>query len=245
MEMPGRSSGRPDFAGLLSRTTNFSLLVSTLPEAELWRLLQEVVAAEITLEDDVVRRLDSRMQGFMFLQDCVVNRNVRIEFARSPEHLAFLRDAAGSRNVSMSDETFMELVETNDAASLACFARNEQMKPHHLFYIVTVLAKSPHGQEMLASVDDARITLKKALESQEQLQEMKLMRWAQAVLGGQVNIDDISKHHVLAGVAHSNDDPRALWRVYLNLKRLDDLTLKQLFPAAGVTPAGLNPRSLH
>lgn len=187
-----------------------SRLFMQLPEAEQWRLLQDLVASEIELEDSTIRQLDDRMQGYLFVQDYVQNRAVRIEFARSSRHMHYLRDVAGSKNVWMDDEEFTQLVEENDPATLACFARSTRMKPHQLFYIEHKLAVHPHGHEMLATSYDTRITLKKALETQENSPEMPLMLLAEAT------------------VAHSGDDPRSLWRAYLNLKSLDLKMVREL-----------------
>lgn len=191
-----------------------SALFGQMPEAEQWRLLQDDVASEIEFEDNAIRQMDVRMQGFLFVQEYVQNRAVRIEFARSAEHMPYLRDAAGSKNVWMDDEEFTELVEANDSASLACFARSTSMKPHQLFYIEQKLAAHPHRQEMLATSYDTKITLIKALESQENSPEMPLILLAEAT------------------IAHSSSDPRTLWRAYLNLKSLDREMVRELLAEA-------------
>jgi hypothetical protein len=98
----------------------------------------------------------------------------------------------------MDDEEFTELVSQDDSATLACFARSEQMKPHHLAYIEYKLAAHPHRQELLATSYDTSITLKKALECQGDSREMTLFRQARA------NVE-------------SNDDPRIVWQAYLEL----------------------------
>jgi len=135
----------------MNANSNFGFLFEQLPEQELWRLLQDLIASEIELANGAIAQLDDRMQGFLFLQEYVTNREVRIEFARSQENMPYLRDAAGSRNVWMDDEEFTELVSQDDSATLACFARSEQMKPHHLAYIEYKLAAHPHKQELLAT----------------------------------------------------------------------------------------------
>ena len=182
----------------MNANSNFGFLFEQLPEQDLWRLLQDLIASEIELANGAIAQLDDRMQGFLFLQEYVTNREVRIEFARSQENMPYLRDAAGSRNVWMDDEEFTELVSQDDSATLACFARSEQMKPHHLAYIEYKLAAHPHKQELLATSYDATITLKKALECQGDSWEMALFRQAREAV-------------------ESNSDPRALWRAYLNL----------------------------
>jgi len=182
----------------MNANSNFGFLFEQLPEQELWRLLQDLIASEIELANGAIAQLDDRMQGFLFLQEYVTNREVRIEFARSQENMPYLRDAAGSRNVWMDDEEFTELVSQDDSATLACFARSEQMKPHHLAYIEYKLAAHPHRQEILATSYDTTITLKKALECQGDSWEMALFRQAREAVD-------------------SNADPRMLWRVYLDL----------------------------
>ena len=168
----------------MNANLNFDLLFNQLPEQELWQLLQDLIASEIELPDHTIEQLDDRMQGFLFLQECVNNREARIRFAQSSEHMTYLRDAAGSQNVWMSDEEFSGLVDADDSATLACFARSEQMKPHHLAYIEYKLGVHPHRYELLASSYEASITLKKALESQGNSWEMALFRLARTALDG-------------------------------------------------------------
>jgi len=204
----------------MNANLNFESLFEQLPEQELWRLLQDVIAAEVELADGAIERLDDRMQGFLFLQEYVNNREARIEFARSPEHMPYLRDAAGSHNVWMDDQEFGELVNQDDPVTLACFGRCDQMKPHHLAYIEHKLKVHPHRQDSLATSYETRITLKKALESQGNSWEMALFRLARTALDGTGN---------------SNGDPRALWRAYQNLKGLDEKTLRGLLADAGMS----------
>lgn len=203
-------------------------LIRTLPEQELWQLLQNIIDHEIELEDDTVAQLDDRMQGFLFLQEYVGNRPARIEFARAPRHMSYLRDAAGSRNVWMSDEEFSQLVGLGDSLTLACFARSEQMKPHHLVYIVHKLAMQPHRDSLLATSDDARITLKKTIESQGNSPELALMRLAKAALDGSPAVENLLEQHVPHAQLLPDGDPRGLWQAYLNLKNLDGKVIREL-----------------
>jgi hypothetical protein len=201
----------------MNANMNFEVLFNQLPEQELWLLLQDVIASEVELTDGIIQQLDDRMQGFLFLQDYVTNREARIRFAQSTEHMAYLRDAAGSHNVWMDDDEFTGLVNDNDSTTLACFARSEQMKPHHLAYIEYKLGLHPHRQELLASSYDTTITLKKALESQGNTWEMALFRLARTALDG------------------SKRDPRELWQAYLNLKNMDEDTVRELLAAADLS----------
>lgn len=196
---------------------NFEVLFNQLPEQELWHLLQDVISSETELSNGSISQLDDRMQGFLFLQEYVTNREARIRFALSSEHMPYLRDAAGSRNVWMDDQEFTELVNSDDSATLACFARSEQMKPHHLAYIEYKLGMHPHRHELLASSYDTTITLKKALEFQGNTWEMALFRLARAALDG------------------SKADPRELWQAYLNLKSMDKETVRELLSAADLS----------
>ena len=61
-------------------------LIKTLPEKELWALLQDIIDREIALKDDTIRQLDDRMQGFLFLQEYVTNREAR-GFRNEQRHL--------------------------------------------------------------------------------------------------------------------------------------------------------------
>ncbi len=201
----------------MNANLNFEVLFNQLPEQELWSLLQDVIDSEVELDDHSVLQLDDRMQSFLFLQEYVVNREARIRFATSPRHMTYLRDAAGSRNVWMDDEEFTSLVNADDSITLACFARSEQMKPHHLAYIEHKLGVDPHREELLATSWDTRITLKKALEFQGNTWEMALYRLARTALDG------------------SKGDPRELWQAYLNLKNMDKKTVRELLLDAGLS----------
>ena len=157
MEAPRNHANYSNFSPLAPALQELDVMILQLPEPAQWQLLQEIIDRGLVLRDETVRELDTHMQGALFLQDWVENRRARIEFARSPRHMAYLRDAAGSRNVWMDDNEFGSLVEQDDSMALACFARSEIMRPHHLMYIGHKLAIEPHGNEVLAGVDDARI----------------------------------------------------------------------------------------
>lgn len=226
-------------------------MIGRVPEQRLWRELQDVISARRELDDTTVRRLDSQMQGFLFLQEHVSNRRARIAFARSKQHMPYLRDAAGGRNVWMSDAEFGDLVELDDAETLACFARSEQMDPHQLMYIEYKLALHPHGRDMLATSYDAMITTKKALELRGHTRGMALMRLAKAALEGSADIETGLAERVRHSVVVDSNDPRALWRAYMNLKSLDGDTLKELLQHSSRSNSGLagssgnGTRSVH
>lgn len=220
---------------MMNPDVSFDALFARLSEQDMWRLLQDVIASEVELSDDTINQLDSRMQGFLFLQEYIDNRKARIAFARSKAHMAYMRDAAGSRNVWMSDSEFTEIVNEDDSETLACFARSEQMKPHHLLYIEYKLAKHPHAQEMLASSYDAMITAKKSLELHGNTKEMALMRLAKAAIEGSPGLETAISDRVPGAVVPSHNDPKALWRAYLNLRNLDQDTLRELLEAAGLS----------
>lgn len=226
-------------------------MIGRVPEQRLWRELQNVVDSGRELDDTTVRRLDSHMQGFLFLQEHISNRRARIAFARSKQHMPYLRDAAGSRNVWMNDAEFSDLVELDDAETLACFARSEQMDPHQLLYIEYKLALDPHGRDTLATADDAMITAKKALELRGHSRNMALMRLAKAALEGSADIETGLAERVRRSVALDANDARALWRAYLNLKSLDVETLQELLrdssrsSARPLSSSGQGPRSVH
>lgn len=235
----------------LADVQDLDALVRSLPEQELWQLLQELIDREIGLGDDTVRQLDDRMQGFLFLQEYVGNRSARIEFAQSSRHMSYLRDAAGSRNVWMTDAEFSALVAQGDSATLACFARSEQMKPHHLMYIEHKLAMEPHQDALLASSYDTRITLKKAIERQGNSPELAMMRLARAALEGSAEVESVLNKHLPGMMMLPNGDPRGLWQAYLNLQSLDALALRELLEGTRLSssrPEGTsrnNSQSLH
>ncbi|MFC1796127.1 hypothetical protein ACFL1V_03420 [Pseudomonadota bacterium] len=165
-----------------------SNLFDRLPEQALWQLLRGVIATRAELSDEAIMKLNDSMQGQLFYESQVHNRLARIAFARSAENIIFMRDAAGSKNVWMDDEEFSSLVGLNDSETLACFARCEQMKPHHLFLIKQKLAADPHRSEFLATSYDTAITLMKALEVQGNTPEMSWMRQASETATGAVQL---------------------------------------------------------
>ena len=205
----------------MSNGHRLEVMISRLPEQQGWKLLQNAIDSRVELDDQTVRNLDSRMQGLLFLQDHITNRKARIEFARSKEHMPYLREAAGSRNVWMTDQEFTELVEQNDSETLACFARSEQMRPHHLLYIEYKLAVNPHREESLATAYDAMIAAKKAIEAKGSTGEVALIRLAKAALEGSADVETLIYSRAPGAVSVANGDPRALWRAYMNLRRLD------------------------
>jgi hypothetical protein len=223
----------------MNANLDFDTLIEQLPEPELWRLLQDVIAQEIELEDGTIRRLDGRMQGFLFTQEYVTNRVARIDFATSPQHMAYLRDAAGSRNVWMTDDEFTELVARDDAATLACFARSEQMRPHHLAYIEHKLSVHPHGNEMLATSYDASITIKKAVERGGNARETALFRLAKAALDGPGSFGDLLERRLPGAIDQVSGDPRALWQAYLNLVSLDEWVIRELLDSMAMSTSRL------
>ncbi len=208
------------------------VIMNGLPERERWRMLQSAIDQRVEWSDESVLRLDARMQGLLFLQEYVQNRAARIAFARSPANMPYLRDAAGRRNVWMSDAEFDLLVEQNDAETLACFGRGEAMRAHHLMYIEHVLAARPHRRPELATAEDARITTSQVLEKRGVTREVALMRLARAALGGRGHVSPQLQRRVFSAVVHPADEPRALWRAYLNLAALDEATLTELLEAA-------------
>jgi hypothetical protein len=106
------------------------------------------------------------------------DRRARIAYARDARHAVFLRDAAGSNQVWMVDDEFAELVQLDDAVSLACFGRSETMQPHHLAFIAYKLSVDPHRREVLADADEVRLTLRKALDLFGSSQPWRLMKQA-------------------------------------------------------------------
>ena len=155
-----------------------AILFDRLPEKALWQLLRGAIATRAELPDEAIMKLDDSMQGQLFYEGHVQNRRARIAFARSAEHIIYMREAAGGKNVWMEDEEFAGLVELNDSVTFACFARCDQMRPHHLLFINHKLAADPHRSEFLASSYDTRITLMKALEVQGNTPELSWMRQA-------------------------------------------------------------------
>jgi hypothetical protein len=236
----------PNFSPLAPALQELDVMILQLPEPEQWRLLQEIIDRGLVLRDETLSKLDAHMQGALFLQDWVENRRARIEFARSPAHMAYLRDAAGSRNVWMEDDQFGSLVAQDDSMTLACFARSETMQPQQLMYIVQKLAAEPHGNEVLAGADDARITLKKAVEVHGNSPELALMRLASAALQGTADL-----HAALEAAMPCRGLPRDLWSAYINLKKLDRRVISELLDAAWVSSgrpvsaSGYGGRFLH
>ena len=226
-------------------------MIGRVPEPQLWRALQEIARTGTDLDEITFERLDGHMQGYLFLQEHINMRKARIAFARSPSNMAYLRDAAGSRNVWMTDAEFGELVEQDDAETLACFGRCEDMEPHHLLYIEYSLTKQPHRNDTLASADEAMITTKKALERRGSTRSMALMRLAKAAIEGSADIETSLAARLRRSVAVAGDEPRVLWEAYLNLESLDVKTLVHLIEqgaASSDRPAGSSGivlRSVH
>jgi hypothetical protein len=200
-----------------------SLLFDKLPEIALWPLVEGAITTKADLRDDAVRKLNESMQGHLFLEDHVLNRRVRIEYARSPGNIVYMREAAGSKHVWMEEEVFSELVEVNDSRAFACFARCEHMKPHHLMYIEHKLEIDPHGHEFLGTSYDAKITLKKALELQGHARELAYMKLALMVLDIAAGED---------GRKPEKRDPKLLWHTFLNLTKLDFAAAQDMLEAA-------------
>ena len=235
----------------MNRKTAMQAFSGNLQEKQMWRALQDIVDSGEEIDDDIVKGLDRRMQGFLFLQENVNTREARTAFARCPRNMPYLRDAAGSRNVWMSDAEFNELVEEGNSETLACFARSEHMNPHQLMYIEYALRLNPHRNAELATADDAMITSRKVLGQRGGGHPLALMRLAKAALEGNTGLKTDLAERLRRSVVVSADDPRALWRAYLNLKALDAETLQGLLEAADmsrdrpVTTSGLGIRSLH
>jgi hypothetical protein len=190
-----------------------SQLFDLLPEDALWQILRGAIATRAQLSDEVIMNLDDSMQGQLFFESHVLNRRSRIDFACGGDHLIYLREAAGTRNVWMNDEEFTRLVELNDSITFACFARCEQMKPHHLLFIQHKLAQDPHQSGFLASSYDAKITLMKALEVQGNSQELN---WMRQVLEGLLSFDGCPGSS--SGSLPGPRNTESLWRNYLNIK---------------------------
>lgn len=235
----------------MKKETALQAFSGTLQDQQKWRALQEIVDTGAEIDDAIVRQLDRRMQGFLFLQENVNNREARIAFARCPRNMPYLRDAAGSRNVWMSDAEFSELAEENLPESLAAFARSEHMDPHQLMYIEYVLSLRPHRVAELAGADDAMITMRKVLSQRSGGRGLALMRLAKTALAGSPEVGTRLTERLRRSVVVPADDPRALWRAYLNLKALDGETLRGLLEAAHVSSerqeltSGQGGRSLH
>ena len=125
------------------------------------------------------------------------------------------------------------------------------MRPHHLLYIEYKLALNPHRQESLATAYDAMIAAKKTIEVKGRTGEVALIRLAKAALEGSADVETLLFSRAPGAVAVSNGDPRALWRAYLNLRRLDHETLVSLLKDAGQSTTGpelasqFSTRSLH
>jgi hypothetical protein len=200
-----------------------SLLFGKLPEKALWPLVEGAITTKADLRDDAVRKLNESMQGHLFIEEHVMNRRVRIEYARSPGNIVYMREAAGSKHVWMEEEIFSELVEVNDSRTFACFARCEHMKPHHLMYIEHKLEIDPHGHEFLGTSYDAKITLKKALELQGQARELAYMKLALMVLDIASGEDSRKP---------KKRDPKLLWHTFLNLSKLDLAVAQDMLEAA-------------
>ena len=236
---------------MMNNGQRLEVMISRLPEPERWKLLQNAIDSRVELDDRTVCSLDSRMQGLLFLQDHITNRKARIEFARSKKHMPYLREAAGSRNVWMTDREFSELVEQNDSETLACFARSEQMRPHHLLYIEYKLAVDPHREASLATAYDAMIAAKKSIEARGTTGEVALIRLAKAALEGSADVETLIYSRAPGAVSVSNGDPRGLWHAYMNLRRLDRKTLVGLLNDVGTSTTGpvmtsrFSPRAVH
>jgi hypothetical protein len=195
----GRALAMNEKNGVLSDWDWISNLFGRLPEAALWQLLRGAIATRAELPDEAIMKLNDSMQGQLFCESHVQNRRARIAFARCANHITFMREAAGGKNVWMEDEEFSALVDLNDSVTLACFARCDQMKPHHLFFIKNKLETDPHHSALLATSYDTAITLMKALEVQGNTPEMAWMRQA----------------------SESAENTGQLWQRYLEIKTGD------------------------
>jgi len=225
----------------MNTPSRFETMMNGLPERERWRMLQSAIDRRLDWTDEVIGRLDSRMQGLLFLQDHVRNSAARIAFVRDRRNMSYLRDAAGSRNVCMSDAEFDQLVEENDSETLAGFGRCTAMQPHHLLYIEHQLERLPHRQPALASAYDVKITARKVLEAIGVTREVALFRLARAALCGPGRASPQLQRRIFSSVVHPASEPRALWRAYLNLAALDPATLTELLAASRMSndrPAG-------
>ena len=216
----------------MNTQTRLEIMMNGLPERERWRMLQDTIDRRMDWPDETIGRLDTRMQGLLFLQEHVGNVAARIAFVRDRNNMAYLRDAAGSRNVCMSDAEFDELVEENDSETLAAFGRCVAMQPHHLLYIEHQLDRLPHRQAALASAYDVKITARKVLETTGVTREVALLRLARAALSGPDGANSEIQRRIFSSVVHPASEPRALWRAYLNLAALDPATLTELLDAS-------------
>lgn len=226
--------------------TRFETMMNGASERERWRMLQDAIDRRDDWPDETIGRLDTRMQGLLFLQDHIGNHAARVAFVRDRSNMAYLRDAAGSRNVRLSDAEFDGLVEADDSETLAGFGRCTAMHPHHLLYIEHHLERRPHRQPALASAYDVKITARKVLESTGVTREVALLRLAQAALSGAGRANPQLQRRIFSSVIHPADEPRALWRAYLNLAALDRETLTELLEASrgsSIRPAGTSPQS--
>lgn len=119
---------------------------------------------------------DELVLGQLFFDDQVTRRQERIAYALSNSNILYLREAAGSKNVWMDDNQFAQLVTRNDPVLFSCFARSEQMKPHHLLFLTEFLMANPHQYPFLANGYEARITLMKSIEVYGGSRELDWMR---------------------------------------------------------------------
>ena len=216
----------------MNSQTRFETIMNGQPERERWRMLQSAIDRRVDWTDEAIARLDTRMQGLLFLQDHVGNSAARIAFVRDRRNMSYLRDAAGSRNVRMSDAQFNELVEENDSETLAAFGRCATMQPHHLLYIELRLERLPHRQPALASAYDVKITARKVLEATGVTREVALFRLARAALSGPGRASPQLQRRIFSSVVHPASEPRSVWRAYLNLAALDPATLTELLEAS-------------
>jgi len=201
-----------EISGAFSDWDWISMLFDRLPEKAMRQLLRAAITTRAELADDVVMNLDESMQGQLYFESHIQNRLARIAFACSGANIIYMREAAGGKNVWMDDEEFTRLVELDDSSTFACFARSEQMKPHHLLFIQHKLAADPHQSEFLASSYETKITLMKALEMQGNSQELTWMRSALEARNPAVHSDGPSDGCL------RYSDAGVLWRNYVEIK---------------------------